>query len=133
MFGYVEGLPAFLLYFVLGLAFYALFTLAYTALTPHKEIALIRSGNPAAVTAFLGTLLGFSLPLASAAANSVSIVDFIIWSVVGGLAQVLAFFLASLTLPGLHNRITNGEISAGLWSGGVALAVGILNAACMTY
>ncbi|ORE97856.1 DUF350 domain-containing protein [Aurantimonas sp. 22II-16-19i] len=133
MFGYAAGLPAFLVYFVLGLALYALFSWVYTTLTPQKEIQLIRSGNTAAVVAFLGAILGFSLPLSSAAANSVSIVDFIIWSIIGLLAQLFAFFLASRTMTGLHQRITDGEIAAGLWAGGIAFAVGILNAACMTY
>ena len=51
MFGYVAGLPAFLAYFVLGLVFYAVFALVYSALTPQKEMTLIRAGNMAAVTA----------------------------------------------------------------------------------
>ncbi|RYG30765.1 MAG: DUF350 domain-containing protein, partial [Burkholderiales bacterium] len=33
----------------------------------------------------------------------------------------------------LATRITQGEMSAGLWAGGIALVVGLLNAACMTY
>ncbi|MCQ0987708.1 DUF350 domain-containing protein [Jiella marina] len=133
MFGYVAGLPAFLAYFVFGLVLYGLFTWVYTALTPHKEITLIRAGNPAAVVAFLGAILGFSLPLSSAAANSVSLVDFLIWAVIGALAQILAFFVASKTMTRLHERITDGEIAAGIWGAGIALSVGILNAACMTY
>lgn len=133
MFGYVAGLPAFLAYFVLGLVFYAAFALVYSALTPQKEMTLIRAGNMAAVTAYLGSILGFGIVLASAAANSVSVVDFIIWSIIGVLAQILAFFIASLTMTKLHERITNGEISAGVWNAGISLAVGLLNAACMTY
>lgn len=91
MFGYVAGLPAFLAYFAIGLAAYAIFARVYTLLTPHEEIKLIRSGNLAAVTAFLGALIGFSLPLSSAAANSVSVVDYIIWAIIGTVMQVLAF------------------------------------------
>lgn len=133
MLDYVAGLPAFLSYFAVGLAAYGTFTLIYTRLTPHKEAQLIRQGNLAAVTAFLGALIGFSLPLASAAANSVSIVDYIIWAVIGILAQVLAFYIANLTMTDLHKKITAGDIAAGLWGGGIALVIGILNAACMTY
>ena len=133
MLDYLAGLPAFLGYFAIGLLAYAAFAAIYTALTPHKEVELIRSGNLAAVTAFLGALLGFSLPLASAAAHSVSIVDYVIWAVIGILAQILAFYIANFTLKQLHERITNGDLAAGLWGGGIALAVGILNAACMTY
>lgn len=133
MLDYVAGLPAFLGYFAIGLAAYGVFAFVYTAITPHREVELIRAGNMAAVTAFLGAILGFSLPLASAAANSVSIVDYIIWAVIGILAQILAYYIANFTLKNLHEKITNGDLTAGIWGGGIALAVGILNAACMTY
>ncbi|WP_064685633.1 DUF350 domain-containing protein [Rhizobium bangladeshense] len=133
MLDYVAGLPAFLGYFAVGLAAYGVFTVIYTWLTPQKEVQLIRAGNLAAVTAFLGALVGFSLPLASAAANSVSIVDYIIWAVIGILAQILAFYIANFTMKDLHEKITADDIAAGIWGGGIALVVGILNAACMTY
>ncbi|MFN3506963.1 MAG: DUF350 domain-containing protein [Allorhizobium sp.] len=133
MFGYLTGLPAFLSYFVSGLGCFAAFALIYTWITPHKETRLIREGNLAAVVAFLGALIGFSLPLASAAAHSVSLADFIIWAVIGIALQVLAFYIANLTMKDLHSKITEGNVAAGLWSGGIAVAIGILNAACMTY
>ncbi|MBY3045477.1 DUF350 domain-containing protein [Rhizobium leguminosarum] len=133
MLDYVAGLPAFLGYFAVGLAAYGVFAVIYTFLTPQKEVQLIRAGNLAAVTAFLGALVGFSLPLASAAANSVSIVDYIIWAVVGILAQILAYYIANFTMTDLHEKITAGNIAAGIWGGGIALVIGILNAACMTY
>ena len=133
MFGYVVGLPLFLLYFAAGLAILAGFAALYAAVTPHREMALIRAGNAAAVTAYLGAILGFSLPLASAAANSVSIGDFMVWAVIGAVVQVAAFFVARATMDDLPGRITRGEMAAGAWAGGIALAVGLLNAACMTY
>ncbi|RXT17995.1 hypothetical protein B5P46_28500 [Rhizobium leguminosarum] len=133
MLDYVAGLPAFLGYFAVGLAAYGVFAVIYTFLTPQKEVQLIRAGNLAAVTAFLGALVGFSLPLASAAANSVSIVDYIIWAVVGILAQILAYYIANFTMTDLHEKITADNIAAGIWGGGIALVIGILNAACMTY
>lgn len=129
----VAGLPAFLGYFVIGLAAYGVFGVIYTRLTPQKEVELIRAGNLAAVTAFLGALIGFSLPLASAVAHSVSIVDYLIWVVIGILAQILAFYIANFTMRNLHEKISYGDIAAGLWGGGIALVIGILNAACMTY
>ncbi|MGV2124856.1 DUF350 domain-containing protein [Agrobacterium vitis] len=133
MLNYMAGLPAFLGYFFIGIAAYGVFAAIYTRLTPHKEVELIRAGNLAAVTAFLGALMGFSLPLASAAANSVSIIDYILWAFVGILVQIFAFYIANFTMKDLHEKITAGDIAAGLWGGGIALIVGILNAACMTY
>lgn len=133
MYGYVSGLPAFLAYFGTGIILLVVFAAVYSLVTPQREITLMRTGNAAAATAFLGALLGFSLPLASAAANSVSLVDFVIWAVIGAVIQLLAFGLAALLQRGLAARITNGEGAAGLWAGGIALIVGLLNAACMTY
>ena len=133
MYGYVAGLPAFLAYFGSGVILIVLFCAVYAMVTPQREFTLIKGGNTAAATAFIGALLGFSLPLASAAANSVSIVDFVIWAVIGAIVQLFAFGVAALTQKGLATRITQGEPSAGLWAGGIALVIGLLNAACMTY
>ena len=124
MFGYVEGLPLFLAYFGIGILLLAVFGFLYAAATPHQEMTLIRAGNGAAVLGLLGAVLGFSLPLASAAANSVSILDFVIWAVIGGVVQVLAFFVASATMTDLSGRITRGEMPAGAWAGGVGIGGG---------
>ena len=133
MYGYVSGLPAFLAYFGTGAALIIAFALLYSLVTPHREFSLVRDGNVAAATAWLGAMVGFSLPLASAAANSVSIVDFIIWAAIGGIVQLAAFGIAAAAQKGLSARIAAGETAAGLWAGGVALITGLLNAACMTY
>lgn len=133
MYGYVAGLPAFLAYFGSGVALLVAFSILYSLVTPQREFSLIKDGNGAAATAFLGALVGFSLPLASAAANSVSLIDFVIWAAIGAVIQLLAFGAAAMTQRNLATRISQGELGAGLWAGGVALVVGLLNAACMTY
>ncbi|CAD0208982.1 UPF0719 inner membrane protein [Agrobacterium fabrum] len=130
---YAAGLPAFLSYFSIGLVCFAIFSTIYTRLTPHEEVELIKAGNISAVVAFLGALIGFSLPLASAAAHSVSLPDYVIWAAIGLLVQVLAFYIAKLTMTDLHLKITEGNVAAGLWSGGIAVVIGTLNAACMAY
>lgn len=130
---YAAGLPAFLSYFNIGLVCFAIFSTIYTRLTPHEEVELIKAGNISAAVAFLGALIGFSLPLASAAAHSVSLPDYVIWAAIGLLVQVLAFYIAKLTMTDLHLKITEGNVAAGLWSGGIAVVIGTLNAACMAY
>ncbi|WP_121115578.1 DUF350 domain-containing protein [Croceibacterium ferulae] len=131
--GYVAGLPDFLAYFGVGAALLAGFAVLYSRITPQHEFNLIAGGNCAAATAFLGALIGFALPLASAAAHSVSLADFAIWALIGAAIQLLAFGVAALVQPRLATRITEGEMAAGLWAGGVALVTGLLNAACMTW
>ena len=67
-------------------------------------------------------------------ANSASLVDFVVWGVVAIVAQVIAFLLLRFTfMPKIAERIINNEISAGTILAAISIAVGLLNAACMTY
>lgn len=133
MAGYVLGLPDFLIYFVSGIGLLAVFGVVYTFLTPHNELKLIRSGNVSAVMAFLGALLGFTMPLSSAATHSVNLVDFLIWSLVGLVMQLFAFGIACLTFKGLSKAIDDNNHAAGAWAGGIGLLVGLINAASMSF
>jgi putative membrane protein len=47
--------------------------------------------------------------------------------------QVLTFVAMRVVIPQLPERITRGELAAGVLSAAVAIAVGQINAACMTY
>ncbi|WP_372621631.1 DUF350 domain-containing protein, partial [Alteromonas stellipolaris] len=79
-------------------------------------------------------IVGFAIALASAATHSVAIVDFIIWAVVAIIAQSLAFALLRFTfMPKIAQRINENEVSAGVMLASMSIAVGLLNAACMTY
>ena len=81
------GLINFAIYFALSLVLLVLFKLVYTFITPHDEWKLVRENkNVAAAIGLVGAVIGFSLALASAASHSVSIIDFIIWSI-----AILAF------------------------------------------
>ena len=130
--GYLGGLPAFLFYFCLALLILAAFVGLYVFITPHREFALIRSGNLAAVPAFLGAAIGFTLPLTTAMRFSVNAVDFVIWAVIAAIVQIAAFYLARALMPEVSKKIVEGQIVGGAWLGGVALIFGILNAASMT-
>ena len=127
------GVPYFLLYF--GLAIVGLLTFAwiYSWITPHHEFDLIRANNSAASVAFGGALIGFSIPLASAITHSLSLLDCAIWGAVALVVQVLTFFVVRLVLKQLPERIQKGELAAGIFSAACSIAVGILNAASMSY
>lgn len=130
---YLSGLPAFIGYFVLAIVMTVVFMAVYSQVTPHHEFRLVRSGNPAAVPALLGALIGFALPMNSAMSGSLSLLDFAIWGVVAAIAQVAAYFVARMVMPEVSIRISAGEVSAGFWLGGVAVTVGLLNAGAMSY
>lgn len=125
--------PSFLIYFATAISLLALFVLAYVFITPYREIALIRDGNAAAAASLSGALLGFVLPLASAIAHSRSLFDMAIWGLIALLVQLLAYGLGRLLLPDLARDIPAGRMATGLFIGALSLAIGILNAACMTY
>lgn len=127
------GFIPFLLYFALGYALILGFIFIYTQVTPHCEWTLMKQNNRTAAVAFAGAFLGFTLPVASAAINSVSILDFAIWGVIACVMQLITFFAVKIYMPKITERINNDEISAGIFLAVASLATGILNAACMTY
>ena len=128
----LNDLPLFLAYMFTSIILTLVYMVVYSWITPHPEIRLIRENNMAASTAFAGSLIGFCLPLASAMANSVSIIDCIVWGIVAIIVQVLIFFLVRLPIPKISDRIEKGELASGFWLGATSLAGGILNAASMT-
>ena len=130
---YLAGLPAFLSYFGVAIALTVVFCVGYTWLTPHHEWTLIRQGVPAASLAFSGSLLGFVLPLASAIAHSVNLLDCLLWGAIALLVQWLAFLALRLLLRDLPQRISNNDMAAAILVAVMSLAAGILNAACMTW
>ena len=129
----LSGLDEFLVYFRLSLAFVALFVFIYVRITPYREIALIREGNPAAAASLSGALLGFVLPLASAVANAVHPIDMAIWAAIALVVQLLVYFAVRMLLPQLAHDIPAGKAASGVFLGAASLAGGVLNAACMTY
>ena len=125
--------PHFLAYLGASFVLVAIYVAIYVTVTPHAEFRLIRSGNMAASIAFGGSLLGFVLPLGSTIAHSVSIVDLCLWGMVALVIQILAFFLLKLVLPTLPQDIEADKRGPAVFAAFVFLAVGILNASCLTW
>jgi putative membrane protein len=130
---YLFTLPDFALYFLCALILLSLFLVVYTRLTPQHEWRLIRDGNSAAAISLAGAMLGFVLPLGSAIMNSLSLMDMLVWGTVALVIQLGAFWIARALLARLPERISKGEISAGITAAAFSISIGVLNAACMTY
>ncbi|MDP3853859.1 DUF350 domain-containing protein [Phenylobacterium sp.] len=127
------GALAFLLAFVTAGIFTLAFKVIYQWITPYRERDLIRAGNTAAAIALAGALIGYVLPLASALSHTVSLLEFAAWATLAGVIQIVAFTAVRLiALPDVKARIEAGEVSIGVYLAGVSIAVGLLNAACMT-
>jgi putative membrane protein len=129
----LEGIGNFLLYFGVALGFEAIFIALYMAVTPHHEAALIKQGNTAAAISLTGAVLGFTLPLASVIAHSVSLLDMAVWSVVALVVQLAVYLLVNLLLREISRRIEEGNIAAATTLAAASLAIGVINAASMTY
>ena len=131
----LAGLDNFALYFGLSIVFLFIFKLVYALVTPHDEWKLVKEEkNTAAAIGYGGAIIGFAIALGSAASNSVAVVDFAIWAIVAVIAQSLAFGILRFSfMPKIAERINNNEGSAGIMLASMSIAVGLLNAACMTY
>ena len=125
----------FVVYFGLSILFLIVFKFIYTLVTPHDEWQLIKQDkNVAAAIGFGGAIIGFALALASAATNSVSLIDFAVWGAVALFAQLFAFALLRYGfMPKIVQRVEENEISAGIILAAVNIAIGLLNAASMSY
>jgi len=127
------GFDDFLIYLGVSLALLYLFVWVYIRVTPWAEMALIRAGNMAASFSLAGAILGFIIPLSAAVKYSVNIVDMVIWGMIALVVQIVAFVVVKLLVPTVAQDIEAGNGAQGFFLGSTALAIGLLNAACMSY
>ncbi len=129
----LQGFGGFAIYLAAAIAAEVVFVILYMAVTPHREVTLIKAGNAAAAVSLGGAVLGFTLPLASAIAHSVSLLDMAVWSAVALGVQLALFLLATVVLRALSRHIEDGNLAAGITLAAASITIGLLNAACMTY
>lgn len=126
------GIGPFVVHVGIALGLIALYAAIYMAATAHDELALIRQNNGAAAVAFAGSLIGYTLPLASAAQHSSTLLVFMAWGGVAIVVQVVVYwFFRLLMLPDVSKRIECGEVAAGIFLGAASLAGGLVDAAVM--
>ena len=129
---FATGFPILMLHLAVTFGLLAAGAAVYALLTPWREIALIRDGNPAAAVAFAGVLLGLAIPLAVSLSVSTSVRDVALWGVATLVLQLLAFRIVDLILTGLPQRIQDGEISAAVLLVGAKLATALILSAALT-
>lgn len=131
----ITGISHFAMYFGLAILFLIIFKTVYALVTPHAEWKLIKEEkNTAAAIGFGGAIVGFAAALSGAVSNSGGLIDFAIWGVIALVAQIIAFSIVRFVfMPKISKRIEDNEVSAGIVLGATNIAVGLINAACMTY
>ena len=130
---YLSTLPNFGLYLGVGVGLLALVMVLYAWITPQREMPLIRQGNVSASVVFGATLLGFALPLASAMAHSVNVIDLVLWGAIACLVQGLASLVLRLLIHDLRAHIEADRVSVAITMASLKLALGLLNAAAVVY
>jgi putative membrane protein len=133
LFDSLPGLFDFGRYFVASLVILILFCLIYCKITPYNEFKLIKEGNTSVAISFGGALIGFVLPLHSAITHSVGYIDMLIWATIAMFVQLAVFSSVRIILKSLVIDIENNHIAAATLLAFCSVAIGILNAACITY
>jgi putative membrane protein len=123
---FVSGFPDFILQLAVALGLFISSLVIYVLMTPHKELALIRAGNPSAALAFGGVVIGLAIPLGSCLAYAFGLWDLVIWGVVTLLLQLLAFRFTDIFLRGLPRRIADGDVAAAVFLMSVKIGVALI-------
>lgn len=119
-------------YLLSAFAMLAVFIVVYTRITPIDEFALIRKGVTAAALSFSGALIGFSLTLASSILHNDNFAMFALWAGCGALVQLVTYALVARVMSGLSQALNENNVAMGAMIGAVSLAVGVINAACLS-
>lgn len=123
---FVAGFPDFIIQLGVALGLFIASLIIYVIMTPHKELDLIRAGNPSASLAFGGVVVGLAIPLGSCLAHSFGVWDLLIWGVVTLLIQLLAFRFADMFLRGLPRRIAEGDVAAAVFLMSVKIGLALI-------
>ena len=123
---------SYVLYLATAIAVIMTFFVVYTRVTPYDEVHLIREGNSAAALSLGGTLLGFSITVASAMTHTGNYYQFLGWGLVGMLVQLLVFVVATRLLRMSKDQIEAGNNAFGGLLGAISLSIGLVNAASIS-
>jgi putative membrane protein len=128
----ISALPSFLAYLATALLLLAGFLTLYSIALPMREWALIRAGNQAASLTLGGALIGFTLPLAESIRDSSSLIDMIMWAVIALVVQLLGFGAVRLWRRDAAAAIEAGDMAEAIILAAASIALGLINAACLT-
>lgn len=106
----------------------------FSLLTPYNELKLIKNGNVGAGVAYAGNILGIALVINSISYSTHDPLELLIWSTVGLVIQLAAFYALTLVLPDIFKRISdeNSCVAHGAMVAGVSVSVALLNSGALS-
>lgn len=123
---FVSGFPDFIIQLGVALGLFIASLTIYVIMTPHRELELIRAGNPSAALAFGGVVVGLAIPLGSCLEHALGVWDLVIWGIVTLLLQLLAFRFADIFLRHLPRRIAEGDVAAAVFLMSVKIGLALI-------
>ena len=122
----------YLLHLATAVALVMAYFVIYTRMTPYDEVTLIRQGNHAAALSLGGTLIGFSLPVASALLHTPVYIQFLGWAAGAMLIQVLVFHVTTRLLKMSKDQIEANNTAFGALLGAISVSIGLVNAGAIS-
>jgi putative membrane protein len=129
---FANGFPIALLQALVSLAILLGAVIVHSLMSPAKEIAAIRAGNPAAAISFGGVILGLALPLARSLQASTSLIETVIWALAATVLALLVFRLIDALLRGLPQRVKEADVAAGALLAAAKVACALIIAAAFS-
>ncbi|OBV39509.1 DUF350 domain-containing protein [Janthinobacterium psychrotolerans] len=122
----------YLIHLLLAAVLLIAFFIIYTRVTPYNEVLLIRQGNQAAALSLGGAILGFSATIASSLMHTANYQQFFAWAFGAMVVQLLAYLVTTRLLRMSKDQIESNNTAFGGLLGAIALAIGAINAACIS-
>jgi putative membrane protein len=136
---FLSTLPNFLAYTGVLVFLLIIGLILFELTTKNREFKLIAEGNVAASLSIGGRLFGLAFVLGAAAANSISLMDMIVWGVIGILAQIILFLLLEgitvmfAHMPSITKAIDDNNVAVGTFVLMLSLSLGWVIAQALTY
>ncbi|HEX8477641.1 MAG TPA: DUF350 domain-containing protein [Telluria sp.] len=126
------GFLSFIGYLFTAIVLLAAFMFVYSFTTPYNEFRAVRDNNVAAAVAFSGAILGFIFPLMAAVFYTHSILEMAKWAAITGVVQMMLFQVLH-RINGCGHCIRERKVAPALLLASMSVAVGMLNAVCISY
>ena len=120
-----DSLKWFAMYFVSGIAMFAIFVRLYMFITPYNEVEDITAGKLAPAIALTGAMIGVTIPMVTMSYHGSQFVEYVIWSAIAGVVQLIGFTVLYKLLP---RQIEANNCAAATVFAGSAICIGLFNA-----
>ena len=123
-----DAILAFLSHFVTAVVLLLVFVSIYVRVTPYRDFELIAHDNNAVALTLAGAVLGFTFPLVAAIYYTKSLPEMIVWAAITCVVQLVVF----VALRRQARRIEEGHLSSAIMVASFSVAIGLLNAVCIS-